>query len=68
MMYFDRTKEERELITKALDFEMDAISKCNTFEYGYNDPNPYKEQVLQMENGEDVWEALEVFLETFYDM
>ncbi len=68
MMYFERTKEERELITKALNFEMDAIAKCNTFEEGYNDPKPYKEKVLEMENGAEVWEALEVFLESFYDM
>ncbi len=51
--YFNRTASEKELISKAYDFEIEAIEK------GSAERNPYREAVKAM----GLWEAIEEAVE-----
>lgn len=58
--YFDRTREEQEIIRKAYEFEINgikAILDFEDFEYGSR-PNPYFEDIKKMDNWENLWEAI----------
>lgn len=61
MITFDkRTKREQELIGKAWDFEVEAIRTKSSAS------NPYLKELLKMEEGEIVLEAIEEAMETWY--
>ena len=56
--YYDRTAEEQEIITKAYEFEIQAIEDCNPI------GNPYKPTLIAM----GLWEALEEALEMAFSI
>lgn len=55
--FTDRTKSEQDIIRKAYQFEMEAIENCDAA------TNPYFYTIKAMEEGEDVWEAINVAVE-----
>lgn len=56
MTYFDRTEAERETIRRAYEFEVTATKRGDNY-------NPYMTAILEMTEGEAVWEALKEAVE-----
>lgn len=57
MIFEGRTKEEKTIICKAYDFEIKAIKECDAT------MNPWFYTIMKMENGETVWEFINVAVE-----
>ena len=55
-----RTENERDIIRKAYDFEIKAIEKCDAT------TNPWYNTIMQMEEGEEVWEGINIAVEMAY--
>ena len=55
--FTNRTKSEQDIIRKAYQFEMEAIENCDST------TNPYFHIIKAMEDGENVWEAINVAVE-----
>lgn len=55
-----RTENERDIIRKAYDFETKAIEECDTT------TNPWYNTIMQMEEGEEVWEGINIAVEMAY--
>lgn len=58
--YYERTIKEQELIRKTYKFEKEA---CDA---GSSEPNPYTPKLLALEDGEALFEAINVALEMEY--
>lgn len=58
--FYERTDSEKDIIKKAYQYEIEAIENNNL------DSNPYLPRVLSMEDGKDVWEAINVAIELKY--
>lgn len=59
--FTERTSAEQEIIRKAYDFEIMAIETDNT------NINPYLDTIKAMENGTELWEAINVAVELAYN-
>ena len=55
--FTNRTKSEQDIIRKAYQFEMEAIENCDSA------TNPYFYAIKAMEDGENVWEAINIAIE-----
>ena len=60
MTYFERTKNEQNIITKAYEFEINAIEECDATR------NPWFDEIMTWEDGKDVWSAINEAVEMFY--
>ena len=67
MTYFARNNFEKDTIRRAYEFEINAIEFMKTTGQIDNRPNPYKETVLSMADGEKVWEAIEEAIEMAFN-
>ena len=59
--FVERTAAEQEVIRKAYDFEIMAIEANNA------NINPYFEMIKAMENGEEIWKAIDTAVEMAYN-
>lgn len=55
--FTDRTKSEQDIIRKAYQFEIESIANCDSSR------NPWFDTIKAMEEGEDVWEAINIAVE-----
>lgn len=58
--FAERTENEKDIIRKAYRFEIEAIEELN-FER-----NPYFNAIKAMEDGKDIWEAINIAIELKY--
>lgn len=54
MMYYSRPQHEQDVITKAYEFELQAIEDCDATR------NPWFDEIKSWEDGDAVWQAIDV--------
>lgn len=61
LKFWERSKEERELIKNAYAAEIELIDSLSS------DTNPYYKELLKLSDGKDIWEAINFAIELKYN-
>lgn len=63
ILFWERTTQEQIIVRKAYEFEVFCIEQDSPL----TTKNPYREAILQMQEGNIVWEAINIALEMKYE-